>query len=188
MIDELKQDLQAVEEKSDVQSLQADLNALNETMYEAVQVHKEAIRSKFHESFAIVFKQYPEVKVIAWSQGTPEFCDGEPCYFSVNEPSVLIGDKVYGHYDHGIEVNGEEVEYDDLIYPTCYDDEYIANSSYLTEEDKCDEEKERAVAIFEAIRNLITSFEDILEDMFDGDARITVTPDGISHEWYDVGY
>jgi len=36
--------------------------------------------------------QYPQIQKLYWTQYTPYFCDGDPCYFSVNELNVLISD------------------------------------------------------------------------------------------------
>ena len=188
MQEQLQKQLSAVSEKNDVQSLQADLDKLNSEMRKAVEGHKNTIREKFHGAFETIFRQYPQVKKIVWSQGTPGFCDGDPCYFSVHEPTIQIGDKVYGEHDGFETAEGEEIEYDDLIYPHCYSDEDIEKRSYLNESDKCEEEKERDVLIYRAVANLIESFEDLFEDMFNGDALVTVTPEGVSHDWYDIGY
>jgi len=187
---QLQEQLSEVSEKNDVQSLQAELDKLNEEMSKVVETHKEAIREKFHAAFDTVFSQYPQVKKIVWSQGTPGFCDGDPCYFSVDEPTIQIGDKIYGEYEHSdeFEIDGREMEYEDMIYPRCYSDEEIEKHSYLSESDKCEEEKERDVLIYHAVANLIGSFEDLFEDMFNGNALVVITPEGISHDYYDVGY
>lgn len=37
------------------------------------------------ELFADFFRQFPEVKALAWSQYTPHFNDGDPCTFRVND-------------------------------------------------------------------------------------------------------
>lgn len=40
--------------------------------------------------FKSIFEKYPMVSSISWRQGTPSFNDGEPCTFSVHEPSVVF--------------------------------------------------------------------------------------------------
>lgn len=39
------------------------------------------------------FEKFPEVACITWTQGTPSFNDGDPCYFSVHEPRVILKDE-----------------------------------------------------------------------------------------------
>lgn len=187
-MEQLQRELDQVQSKPDVQAIQEELDKVNKEMNAIIQKHKDVIRKKFHESLKAIFTRYPEVTMIVWGQGTPGFCDGDPCYFTVEEPVVVINGKPYGDYDYGISIDGEEIEYEDLIDTYCPSDERIADSSHLTKEDKCDEEKKRAVEIWEGINKIIQLCNSILEDMFDGDALVIVTPDNITNDYYDMGY
>jgi hypothetical protein len=39
-----------------------------------------------------LFEEFPALKKVGWHQYTPYFNDGDPCYFSVHEPTFKIGD------------------------------------------------------------------------------------------------
>lgn len=41
-------------------------------------------------SFTQLQQQAPEIQRVSWTQGTPSFNDGEPCYFSVHEPEFFL--------------------------------------------------------------------------------------------------
>lgn len=41
-------------------------------------------------SFTQLQQQAPEIQRVCWTQGTPGFNDGEPCYFSVHYPEFFL--------------------------------------------------------------------------------------------------
>lgn len=44
------------------------------------------------DSFKALISEAPEIVSITWTQGTPSFNDGEPCYFSIHDPDFYLED------------------------------------------------------------------------------------------------
>jgi len=57
----------------------------------------QAAEAELKIAFLEIFKKFPDLKTFAWTQYTPYFNDGEPCYFSVNTYSIEIN----GNWDSG---------------------------------------------------------------------------------------
>jgi hypothetical protein len=68
--------------------------------YRALKQEMEQLKSSFGDkisdfvldSFKTLREQAPEITRIYWTQGTPSFNDGEPCYFSVHDPEFYLED------------------------------------------------------------------------------------------------
>jgi hypothetical protein len=66
--------------------------------YSTLEARMEALKDAFGEilkdyieaSFTQLQQQAPEIQRVSWTQGTPSFNDGEPCYFSVHEPEFFL--------------------------------------------------------------------------------------------------
>jgi len=52
-----------------------------------------------------VFKKFPDVESVGWTQYTPYFNDGEPCYFGVNSDPYSI----YVNDEYGYDLDDEEL-------------------------------------------------------------------------------
>jgi len=66
-------------------------NKAQETYQKALDDVKEKHVKK---AFKVFLEAHPEIKCIFWSQYTPYFNDGDPCTFSVHEPSVIVDPKL----------------------------------------------------------------------------------------------
>ena len=51
-------------------------------------------KDSMKELFVEFFKQFPDVKALRWTQYTPQFNDGEPCVFNVNDIEVQLNEGV----------------------------------------------------------------------------------------------
>lgn len=65
-------------------SIQRVLDKTQELQQEIKSVGQSSIKEMFVE----LFKQFPSVQDVQWTQYTPHFNDGDPCVFRVNDPEV----------------------------------------------------------------------------------------------------
>lgn len=80
----------------------------------------EAARAAYNQQAAAafnigtlsIFRQHPTLQAFRWSQGTPGFCDGDPCYFRVHDDPesihLRVDDEDYDSDDYNDE------RYDDV--------------------------------------------------------------------------
>ena len=47
-------------------------------------------KEHFREYFTDFFNLYPFITKIEWTQYTPSFNDGDPCYFSATYPKITL--------------------------------------------------------------------------------------------------
>jgi len=68
-----------------------------------MEVFKKEFQEKgkvlFNEILKSVWEEIPEINSFGWTQYTPYFNDGDECVFSVNEVSVVNGDREYDDAD-----------------------------------------------------------------------------------------
>lgn len=92
---------------------------------ETFRAEREEFKKKTNEFLFSIFKEFfernPEVNVIYWTQYTPYFNDGDPCYFSVNFDGgfAYIKDIDYNNlqqYTDGYDIDEMEVEDGSLLY------------------------------------------------------------------------
>lgn len=80
-----------------------------------------------------VFKKYPDIKNIGWTQYTPYFNDGEPCEFGVNtygesiyingEPGYDLSEEIYKSQEEVRDVISKIIDgISDNILKTLYDE------------------------------------------------------------------
>lgn len=141
-----------------------------EKINEIYQKQKQETSEKFKTAFEAFVKDFfnlvPLVKRVTWTQYTPYFNDGDACTFSVNEPYF------YNFSD-------EEESEDDLIegqweiYSWCLR-EYEKYG--LTEQDK---------NLIEFLNEVILNNEDFLYDLYGDHQKITLTSQGVQHDYYD---
>ena len=129
-----------------------------EGMRAVIEEQKRQLQAQFKKEFdAIIedfFKAVPIIKSITWTQYTPYFNDGDACYFSVNDIYFASDEnedfEAYREFD-------EEDAFSDSLYS-------LKHSKVLTKEQ---------LAICEQMESLISSNEDIMEEIF-GDHIIVV--------------
>ena len=125
------------------------------------------------EEFKNFFKEFPEIKVIKWTQYTPYFMDGDPCEFGVNEPTFSNAD------DPSIISTYGEIDSDDV-------DESIwaASADYGTFPKHFPKE---TVKKLKELSSMLQSSEmsEVLEATFGDHVVVTVTAKGIEVEEYE---
>jgi hypothetical protein len=73
---------------------------------------KKLGQDAFKDWFKEIFRDYPSIKAIIWTQYTPYFNDGDPCTFSVHDPEFLI------------ESDGSEDNYSEYFYDYDEDEDW----------------------------------------------------------------
>lgn len=72
-------------------------------------------RPLIEEAFKEIFDSVPQLQQFSWTQGTPGFNDGDPCYFSVHSDDIeMLFDL------DGVSVeSGDGCYYEELSYEEC---------------------------------------------------------------------
>lgn len=116
---------------------------------------KELIRKEgknmLQDMFLEVFNETPGLEAIQWTQYTPSFNDGDPCVFSVGDPSYKIHDPTVKESE---EEDADDEQDDD------FQDSYSIKNSVLQKK----------------LKNFEKKFEDIgdvFEDVFGDNTKIT---------------
>lgn len=155
------------------------INAMKEEYDKAI---KERGQKALKQAFKDFFAANPEVKAVVWTQYTPYFNDGEPCYFSVHDPSFsrLPPDETeigcYGETDFEGAIDGSDHDYveDTEAGPDKYG--YKQYKKVARTPDPlapiCDD-------FWEEVFN-----EDLFLAAFGDHMQITATPDGFEVEDY----
>ena len=117
-----------------------------------------------------IFKEFPELNVIKWTQYTPYFNDGEECIFSVNDPifsNCDPEDENLTSYDYG----GED-ENVWVMVGYNHDDKSIPKG---------------LPAVYKKLEKIIQSdaMADVMKDAFGDHSEITVSRGGIQVTDYD---
>lgn len=88
-----------------LQEISAEINAAREKAAELGEKGVAAALKEFME-------QNPEVRAFAWRQYAPSFNDGDPCVFSVHNPSFLfVGQKQDAEPENEIPDDDEDLDY-----------------------------------------------------------------------------
>lgn len=97
-----------------------DYNAARKELEELQKQLKEKSEAVLMDVFKEAFKDIPELKTIAWTQYTPSFNDGDPCYF-------ILGDIVFSSTEwENVEENVDD--FDDVRNKTTKDIAILINS------------------------------------------------------------
>ena len=174
-------------------------------------------KSMLKEVFDNVFSSCPKLVAIRWKQFTPNYQDGDPCYFSMHG---------FGYHIAGLDANKKVVKtYDNKSYSTHVfepyeedeDEEYDIDededaviekvlakanpkegfiSSYALRNSKMDPLPEGFVPEnWDDITKSINAFEkevqdcsDIFKSAFGDDSKVTATREGFKVEHYDEHY
>ena len=135
---------------TDYKKLLEDAKALRE---QARGVAREA----FQQGAKALFDQHSDLNSFGWTQYTPYFNDGEPCYFHVNAWDM--------------HVNGYDENEDD-------GEDYSTTTTGLTDA--------RRKELGKVAREFIQEFaKDDLEEMYGDHVKVIVTPTGVKTEEYD---
>lgn len=147
----------------------SNLNKLIESFEATKQKFQTEATELLKEEFKSFFKDVPEIKVIKWTQYTPYFNDGDPCEFSVNEPTFSNADdadlvSAWGEYE------GE-------------DEGIFAFQGTWSLPGELKDKKDRIKELSEMLCS--SAMEDVLLAAFDDHAIVTVTRAGIDSDEYE---
>jgi hypothetical protein len=123
---------------------------------------KDEGEAALKEAFKEVFDKHPRLRSIVWTQYTPYFNDGDPCYFRVHEFDVHIT---------GVSYEGEDEE-DDYSYG-----ETLYTMKQSKEQDVLD--------IVKSIKALEKELpDDVLESVFGDHCKVVATAKGFDVDEY----
>lgn len=117
-------------------------------------------RSLFLDASKKLFDEYPELESFGWEQYAPYFNDGEPCTFSVNAdyPTINGYDSNCGRF----KFNPDGTDIDEDI-----------------ERELTNEEEKFHESVTKPIAKLINTLpDDIMQEVFGDDTRVTITRSG----------
>ncbi len=131
--------------------------------------HKK-VRDGFKDVIKEFFEAYPNVNTIFWNQYAPGFNDGDPCTFNVNE------------------IGMSDLTRDQLCEAGITNPDSVPASIDLdgddTFEPKVDAELgTEAYSAFNKITYMIYANEDMMEDLFDGNAAVVLDKDGAHYDY-----
>lgn len=153
------------------------INKMNEVIAEFARQRQE-FQTIAQNNLKAVFKEFfdetPEIKVIKWTQYTPYFNDGDPCYFSVHEPTFSNCDdsnlvSTYGELD----MSEDEAEQEGL---------FAFEGTWSRPDNLPKHVVENTDKLCEFIN--ASEMEDVLLAVFGDHVCVTVTRDGIDVEEY----
>lgn len=109
------------------------------------------------QEFKKIFEKYPTLKVVTWTGYTPSFCDGDPCKYSSSH-------------------NYPEVEWDDVIFVQ-------TGLGVKTRNTIAEDLRDNNVK--KDLKSFLSLFDnDLMLNLFDEDAKVIVTKEGIAVEEY----
>lgn len=120
----------------------------------------------------VLFKKYPELQAIYWTQYTPYFMDGDECVFSVNSIMGYAGELPKD--DEGETIDLNEV----------FSEEYHNLGEYIYPEEKA-YKNPALVADFDDFVSAIKAAEDVMRDAIGDHCSVLITRDGITVEEYE---
>lgn len=150
-----------------------NINTLITEYRTQVETMRNNLKQELLKMFKELFASTPEIKAIMWVQYTPYFNDGEPCTFSVNEPSFTNAEgddlDLAGRWEYTGE-NDQVWVYDGYGFDTPKN----TNPTHL-------------VPLFKEVTKLLTSstMKDILLTSFGDHAEVTVTAETIKVSEYE---
>ena len=146
-----------------IEQIQKEIDEMNEEFAKTLAAYREKMQDLFKDGLLKFTESFPKLESFSWQQGTSSFCDGEPCYFTVDEI-------------HALEYDGEE--YDGWF--GCHTQEEIDKYNWLNDDDLCDDKTLEVKVIVDTINEFIQSASDILQSVYGDATEITVTKDGVT--------
>ena len=142
----------------------SDIKVIKQNIEKLRKENKEKVESIFKSAALELFVEHPVLKSISWSQYTPYFNDGDPCYFSSNYNDATIKFVTSDESD-------DEDEDEDDGWPEGFD-----KSSATPEQLKAGKQVNKFLANFD---------DDDMETLFGDHVKVIITKDGIEVEDYD---
>lgn len=144
----------------------------------------------FHDTSKSIFDEIPRLTAIMWMQYTPYFNDGEPCTFTVHDPtfffnvdpSNLDSDSCYSFNSDDHETVGDGVPFSIEGFYSNYED-------YLKYNEKYNQKEKNVVTkdqyeLCSAFSTFLMRQQDLLESLFDDSVLVRITRDGIQVDEY----
>lgn len=141
----------------------------------------EALKPRFGEVFATIMAKGNRINSFRWEQYAPYFNDGEACVFSVcaDEPDINIGeDEAEGDNTSGYE-DGYNIGWANEFNHTYGEwDDVLRRRKILSSSPDSSWDPINGPVYNEIVATLQSLPDDMLQDMFGDDNRITVYRDG----------
>lgn len=145
---------------------------MSETFIKDYIVHKKKLLKLIEKSgealIAPIFKELfenAEISMVRWTQSTPSFNDGEPCEFSVHDPSYLP--KNFNLMEHLGEPLAEGETDEDYFSDHQHEIEWSDFDSYSY--------KGKTSTAIEKFEKVFMELEEVLERIFGNGAEVKVT-------------
>lgn len=138
--------------------------------------YQEEGKAEIQNTLQLFFKEFPEIKKIAWTQFTPYFNDGDECVFSVNDIMFLNDEYEIGDKATGYDWRGNLVE--NLEIGSMYDFDEVCMSHCKTNSPELQEG-------IKQLKSLMNTHEDILKELFGDHVEVHITADSVRIDDYD---
>ncbi len=144
---------------------------------------KKALKEKFKEFFT----KFPEIKAINWSQYIPSFNDGDACSFTFSGLHFVFKETKESKKINQAE-DSEELE-EDSEDEDSNEPEGLSTWDYKYESEQGNLEMNKDLYdAMKELESLLSSHEDLLEDLFEVHVKVMATRKGFSTEEYYCGY
>lgn len=162
----------------DMSVLRLGIEKMNEELNKFKETYRTRLQADFTNAIESIFKEVPGLEWIKWTQGTPGFCDGDPCSFEIHNLYIFL--------------DGEEYDYNnDLEYGLYTQEEIDAFSErkkqwgYVA----ATEEQLYAKNVGDLVNGILQTVEGILSDIYGDPSEITINRDGRSTvNDFKIGY
>ncbi len=148
----------------------------------AVKTQSKSILTEIFENF---FDSCPEAKIVTWTQGTPSFNDGDPCYFSVHD--IYVGTDA----DADIETPEDEPSFASADTEPYIKHEYGSPPGYKRTETILDAvgmaARKKVDLKADKLYENLDGLNEMMETAFGNGARVKVTRGKSDKVVFDVG-
>lgn len=160
-----------IKEMSEFKEMEKAIQEKTEELNKFVEKQYDEIRVKFIEVLSAIFLEYPKLISFSWIQGTPSWCDGEPCSFNV----YMV--------DEELEYEG----FDSEVHESYVDDGHVITDWKTRTKRKAEPIEIEYNEMREIIEDLIESIpESVLETLYGDGTKVTITREGIETDDHDM--
>lgn len=138
--------------------------------------YKKQCQKLLHKVFLAFFDACPSVKAVYWHQYTPSFNDGDPCSFTMGDPSFVNSsnpDAICAAQESG-DLDGFFTDEGEAVVAM---ERWSSDFSEFFPYDEC-----------KTLGSFISSMDDAMEQIFGDNVLVTATKAGFQTEKYDCGY
>jgi hypothetical protein len=157
-----------------------------------IQQRLEAVQGNAREMFTKgvmrLFEKHPDLKIIHWKQYVPSFNDGDPCTFSmydqcvngVTESGSMTDDDMTDYLDE--DDNAGDLEFVEQFQEAVQN--FVRPVSYSEHEAVLKQQYPWLAEVFD----FLNAFSNDYETMFDSNAEVVITREGVKVSEYYCGY